>query len=45
MYSISVIDTDVYTIDDEVLHPDRSVVVGKLTKKETSIFTEERFEY
>ena len=39
------IDTDAYTIDDEALHPDRSVVVGKLEPRKDKHFYKERFEY
>ena len=36
------IDTDAYTIDDEVLHPDRSVVVGKLEPRKRQAFLQKK---
>ena len=32
------IDTELYTLDDEVLHPDRSIVVGKLEPRKRQAF-------
>ena len=36
------IDTDAYTIDDEALHPDRSVVVGKLEPRKRQAFLQKK---
>ena len=36
------IDTDLYTLDDEALHPDRSVVVGKLEPRKRQAFLQKK---
>ena len=36
------IDTELYTLDDEALHPDRSVVVGKLEPRKRQAFLQKK---
>tara|TARA_B100000287_G_scaffold3720_1_gene3620 strand:- start:42 stop:578 length:537 start_codon:yes stop_codon:yes gene_type:complete len=36
------IDTELYTLDDEALHPDRSVIVGKLEPRKRQAFLQKK---